>query len=250
MTRSPISASVAKAASGDGARRIGACDSTTSQACPSTKRAAATTPSRCLAARSGRAGVRRGSNTVMTSSSRGRLCRNSRLPSSRQVLQLDDNEIAELLHVERALHGALDDHVAAVGGVTLARHQLELAHGVERPRDHRLGDVQLGRQSAHGVRRRLEINGEQYGELPRRQVRRLVEDQGLGEVMQQPQRLGWTQLEPHGELRKSFRHRIILLATGSQASRRNGAALRKVIVSAIDESAALRKVNALETNES
>jgi len=46
-------------------RRIGACGATISRTTPSTKRAAWTLPSRCLAARSGRAGVRRGSFGVM-----------------------------------------------------------------------------------------------------------------------------------------------------------------------------------------
>src|SRR5262249_2736972 len=62
MTRSPLSASVSSGASGAGERRSGACGSTISRSSPSTKRAASTLPARWLAARSGRAGVTRGSS--------------------------------------------------------------------------------------------------------------------------------------------------------------------------------------------
>src|SRR5437762_5101700 len=60
--RSPFNAWVASMASEAGALRIGAMASTISQASPLTKRAALTFPSRYFAARSGRAGVRRGSS--------------------------------------------------------------------------------------------------------------------------------------------------------------------------------------------
>src|ERR1700730_13509284 len=53
-------ASVSSAASGAGDRRNGRCGSITSRGSPSTKRAAVTFPSSERAARSGRAGVRRG----------------------------------------------------------------------------------------------------------------------------------------------------------------------------------------------
>src|SRR6266702_6406019 len=49
-------------ASADGASRSGASASTISNSAPATKRAAATLPSRYFAARSGRAGVSRGSS--------------------------------------------------------------------------------------------------------------------------------------------------------------------------------------------
>src|SRR5882757_1066812 len=62
VTRSPFSACVNNMASEEGASRIGASASTISNSSPSTKRAAATLPSRYFAARSGRAGVRRGSS--------------------------------------------------------------------------------------------------------------------------------------------------------------------------------------------
>src|ERR1700687_5185139 len=62
VTRSPFSACVNSTASEEGASRIGASASTISNASPSTKRAAATLPSRYFAARSGRAGVNRGSS--------------------------------------------------------------------------------------------------------------------------------------------------------------------------------------------
>src|SRR6266478_8387430 len=62
VTRSPFSACVKSVASEDGASRSGAMASTTSNFSPLTKRAAAILPSRYFAARSGRAGVRRGSS--------------------------------------------------------------------------------------------------------------------------------------------------------------------------------------------
>src|SRR5450631_3440157 len=62
VTRSPFSACVNSMASETGASRIGASASTISNTSPSTKRAAAILPSRYFAARSGRAGVRRGSS--------------------------------------------------------------------------------------------------------------------------------------------------------------------------------------------
>src|SRR6185295_6843248 len=61
VTRSPFNACVDSMASADGASRSGAMASRTSNSSPVTKRAAFTLPSRYLAARSGRAGVRRGS---------------------------------------------------------------------------------------------------------------------------------------------------------------------------------------------
>src|SRR6184192_3489642 len=61
VTRSPFSACVKSVASEHGASRSGASASTTSNSSPLTKRAAFTLPSRYFAARSGRAGVRRGS---------------------------------------------------------------------------------------------------------------------------------------------------------------------------------------------
>src|ERR1700744_5477040 len=62
VTRSPFSACVISSASEEGASRSGAIGSVISSVSPSTKRAAATLPSRYFAARSGRAGVRRGSS--------------------------------------------------------------------------------------------------------------------------------------------------------------------------------------------
>src|ERR1700730_14186174 len=62
VTRSPFSACVKSVASDEGASRSGAMASTTSNSSPMTKRAAAILPSRYFAARSGRAGVRRGSS--------------------------------------------------------------------------------------------------------------------------------------------------------------------------------------------
>src|SRR5258708_31425308 len=62
VTRSPFSACVKSVASEEGASRSGASASAISNSSPLTKRVAATLPSRYFAARSGRAGVRRGSS--------------------------------------------------------------------------------------------------------------------------------------------------------------------------------------------
>src|SRR6266700_2548236 len=62
MTRSPFSACVNSWASLDGCSRSGAIGSVISNSSPATKRAAFTLPSRTFAARSPRAGVRRGSS--------------------------------------------------------------------------------------------------------------------------------------------------------------------------------------------
>src|ERR1700730_16769457 len=62
VTRSPFSACVKSMASEEGRSRSGASASTISNSSPLTKRAAAILPSRYFAARSGRAGVRRGSS--------------------------------------------------------------------------------------------------------------------------------------------------------------------------------------------
>src|SRR6266850_2526391 len=65
VTRSPFSAWVKSVASEEGASRSGASDSAISNSSPLTKRAAAILPSRYFAARSGRAGVRRGSSIAL-----------------------------------------------------------------------------------------------------------------------------------------------------------------------------------------
>src|SRR6516225_8838398 len=61
VTRSPFSACVIISESDAGSRRTDATASMISNLLPSAKRAASTLPSRCLAARSPLAGVRRGS---------------------------------------------------------------------------------------------------------------------------------------------------------------------------------------------
>src|SRR5258705_562303 len=65
VTRSPFSAWVKSVASEEGPSRSGASDSTISTSSPLPKRAAAILPSRYFAARSGRAGVRRGSSIAL-----------------------------------------------------------------------------------------------------------------------------------------------------------------------------------------
>src|SRR5215210_4244865 len=70
VTRSPFSACVSSTASEDRRSRIGAIASEISNSWPSTKRAALTLPLRCFAARSGRAGVRRGSSITFSEQSK------------------------------------------------------------------------------------------------------------------------------------------------------------------------------------
>src|SRR6201998_1591867 len=65
VARSPFSACVANSASADGARRNGAMASDISNSSPVTNRAASILPSRYFAARSGRAGVMRGSSIAV-----------------------------------------------------------------------------------------------------------------------------------------------------------------------------------------
>src|ERR1700716_4321727 len=65
VARSPFSACVKSVASEDGPSRTGAMASDISNCSPVTKRAAAILPSRYFAARSGRAGVRRGSSIAL-----------------------------------------------------------------------------------------------------------------------------------------------------------------------------------------
>src|SRR6202035_1471861 len=65
VRRSPFSAWVESMASDEGPSRSGASASDISNTSPSTKRAALTLPSRYFAARSGRAGVRRGSSIAL-----------------------------------------------------------------------------------------------------------------------------------------------------------------------------------------
>src|ERR1700690_959392 len=74
MARSALSACVASSASGDGAQRIGAMASDISNASPVTKRFALTLPSRYFAARSPRAGVRRGSSIAVAQQFVDRAC--------------------------------------------------------------------------------------------------------------------------------------------------------------------------------
>src|SRR3954454_22957422 len=66
VTRSPFSACVKSAASVAGRSRTGTIGSEISNSSPATKRAALTLPSRCFAARSARAGVRRGSPITLS----------------------------------------------------------------------------------------------------------------------------------------------------------------------------------------
>src|SRR5258708_20653831 len=75
VTRSPFSACVKSVASEEGASRSGASASAISNSSPVTKRVAATLPSRYFAARSGRAGVRRGSSIAFAQQFVDRACR-------------------------------------------------------------------------------------------------------------------------------------------------------------------------------
>src|SRR6478752_8484584 len=74
VARSPFSAWVKSAASEAGPSRSGAMASTISNSSPATKRAAFTLPSRYFAARSGRAGVRRGSSIAFAQQLVDRAC--------------------------------------------------------------------------------------------------------------------------------------------------------------------------------
>ena len=90
---------------------------------------------------------------------------------------------------------------------------------VERARDHRFGDAELGREPAHGVRRRIEIDREQDRELARREVGLAVGDEPHREIAQQMDRLRGPQLDGHSAfLDRSFRSRIFSLRSARRAS--------------------------------
>src|SRR6266436_7429169 len=74
VTRSPFSACVKSVASEEGASRSAASASTISNSSPTAKRPALTLPSRYFAARSGRAGVRRGSSIAFPEQFVDRAC--------------------------------------------------------------------------------------------------------------------------------------------------------------------------------
>ena len=57
--------------------------------------------------------------------------------------------------------------------------------------------LQLRRQSAHGMRRRLQINREQDGKLARREIRLAIGDEREGEILQQLQGLRRPQFHGH-----------------------------------------------------
>src|SRR4051794_17678055 len=101
--------------------------------------------------------------------------------SERQRTVAGDDGVAELLDMEGAGEGALDEDVAAVRLIAATGEQAEAAHGVERSRDRRLGDAELPGKAADGVRWRLEINGEENRHLPRRQIRRVIAHQIEGD---------------------------------------------------------------------
>src|ERR1700693_6169766 len=117
VTRSPFSAWVESKASDEGPSRIGASASDISSISPSTKRAALTLPSRYFAARSPRAGVRRGSSIAFAQQfvdrARGlafaalgprRLCR--RRPAIDVDMQPALRALDETLQEQRAGDGA------------------------------------------------------------------------------------------------------------------------------------------------
>src|SRR5690606_9286246 len=133
-----------------------------------TKRSAVTSPRRRTSARSARKACRRGSRAVNSSleCSWGR--------SDGQVQRPGNDSIAEALDIERSLDRSADQHVAPVVFVAMAGDKLQSAHRVQRTGNDGLGDAEPGSKSAHGMRRRREIDGKQNGHLPHGQVRRVV----------------------------------------------------------------------------
>src|SRR5262249_60906630 len=82
--------------------------------------------------------------------------------------------VAQPLDEQHSLQRALNQHIASVAVVAPPSQKPLLAHGIEGPGDHRLGDLEPLGQPAHRVRGGLEINREQDGQLPRRQIRLVI----------------------------------------------------------------------------
>lgn len=107
------------------------------------------------------------------------------------------NRVRQPLEVESALHGALDQHVAAILLVAPSAHQFELAHGIERAGNDRLGDAQLLRKVAHCVRRRFKIDCEQDADLANGEIRLVVPHHGKGDIVPEGQGVGGGQRNRH-----------------------------------------------------
>ena len=77
----------------------------------------------------------------------------------------------------RTFQGALHEHAAALHRVHLAPGQVQLAQPIQRPRNRRLGHVQRGGETAHGMRAVGEIGGQEDAELPGRKVGAITTNQ-------------------------------------------------------------------------
>ena len=108
-----------------------------------------------------------------------------------------DDQVTELLDMQGTGKRALDENIAAVGFVAPASEQAEPTHGVERPGDCRLGDAKLLSEPANGVRRRLEIDGEEHRHLSGRQIGRVIMHHIKGDVVPELKCLTGTKFGRH-----------------------------------------------------
>ncbi len=80
------------------------------------------------------------------------------------------DEIAEFFEIKRTGNRALDNDIAAISRVALTLHKMQAAQTVERTGDHRLCYTKRGRKGTHVVRRRYEVDVQQDGKLPKREI--------------------------------------------------------------------------------
>ena len=88
-------------------------------------------------------------------------------PKGRSGIAQDRPHLPQESHAGR---GALHQHAAAIQRIDLAASKLQFAQPVERARDGRLRDVEVGGQTADGVSTLIQIAGQEYPKLASGQV--------------------------------------------------------------------------------
>ena len=79
----------------------------------------------------------------------------------------------------------LHQHAAAIHRIDFAAGEIKFTQAIQRPRDRRLGNVQLGRQTAHGVATLVQVAGEENAQLTGRQIGTISADQRDNRITQQ-----------------------------------------------------------------
>ena len=80
------------------------------------------------------------------------------------------HDVAKVAQERGALRGALHQNATAVQRINLAAREVEFTQAIERAGDGRLGDVKFSGQSANRVPAIAQIAGQEYTELPSRQI--------------------------------------------------------------------------------